>query len=184
MKTLAKKVSALAFIAGICSLPLSAIAADFVTQQHGVTVEIPEILSISADASTITLSYPSAYVAESAESSAQTVTYTVQSNNMRQADAATAINMNLDVLYDRLDFLADVGAYSKISGNTELAEVAAGFKSIAASNTAVAKKTNTATGSDGKLLRGTIPVTYKVKATADVPSGNQSRQLFVTLTTI
>lgn len=165
------------------SYPFRAFAADFVTKQHGVTVQIPEVLSLTADTTNFTVSFPG-YAATNDESTTKTVTYTVQSNNMRQADGATAINANLDVLYDQLDFLADPGTYTKTSGNTEIAETAEGFIKINATNTAIAQKANTVSGSDGKLLNGTIPITYKAKATADVSGGDQIRQLFVTLTTV
>lgn len=184
MKRIAKSLGVVALTVMISIVnPFTALAVDFVTKQHGVTVQVPEILSIAADVTNFTLSY-STFVKTGDESTTKTVTYTVQSNNMRQADGATAINANLDVLYDRLDFLADVGTYTKTSGNTGLAETAAGFVKINATNTAIAKKSGTTSGSDGKLLNGTIPIIYKTKATSDVPSGDQVRQLFVTLTTI
>ncbi len=184
MKTLHKSVVALALSAamGLVS-PYAALAADFVTKQHGVTVSVPEILSITGDVTNFTLSF-TGYAKTGDESDTKTVTYTVQSNNMRQADGAAAVNANLDVLFDSMDFLADVGTYTKTSGNTELAESASGFVKIGATNTAIAKKANTIAGSDGKLLNGQIPITYKVKATGDVPTGSYSKQLFVTLTTI
>lgn len=184
MKKLLNSMTAITLAALIGMVnPGSVLAVDFVTKQHGVTVQVPEILSIAADTTNFTLTY-AGYIKTNDESSTKTVTYTVQSNNMRQADGATAVNANLDALYDRLDFLADVGTYTKTSGNTEIAEAASGFVKVEATNTAIAKKANTVSGSDGKLLNGTIPVTYKAKATGDVPAGDQIRQLFVTLTTI
>ena len=182
MKKLIRSIGIVSLAVGL-GMSHPAFAADFVTKQHGVTVSIPEILSLTADKTNFTVSFPG-YVQTNDESTTNVVTYTVQSNNMRQADGATAINANLDVLYDRMDFFADPGAYTKTSGNTEIAEQAAGFIKILAMNTVLAKKANTVAGSDGKLLNGTMPITYKAKATADVPAGDQNRQLFVTLTTI
>ena len=170
-------------VMGIMS-PSTVLAADFVTKQHGVTVAVPEVLSISADTTNFTLSFPG-YVVAGSETDTKTVTYTVQSNNMRQIDGATAINANLDALLPHsIDFLADVGAYTKTSGNTELAESASGFVKMVVANTAIAKKANTPATSDGKILNGTIPITYKAKANGEVPTGSYGNQLFVTLTTI
>ncbi|GEM_PF-2880330 len=185
MKTPLKTVLALAVSAvmGLMS-PCTGLAADFVTQQHGVTVDVPEVLSISGDTTNFTLSF-SGFVAANSESNTKTITYTVQSNNMRQIDGGTAINANLDALLPHsMDILADVGTYTKTSGNTELAESASGFVKMVVANTAIAKKANTTVGSDGKILNGTIPITYKAKANGEVPTGSYANQLFVTLTTI
>lgn len=185
MKRIVKPLGVVALTVMISIVnPFTVLALDFVTKQHGVTVNVAEVLSISADITNFTLTF-SGPVAAGTESDTKTVTYTVQSNNMRQADGATAINANLDALLPySIDFLADVGGYSKTSGNTELAESAAGFVKMVAANTAIAKKANTTAGSDGKLLNGTIPITYKAKANGEVPSGSYGNQLFVTLTTI
>lgn len=158
-------------------------AADWVTTSHTVTVSIPEVLSISSDAATFTLPFQG-YAKTGDESWAQTVNYTVEANNMRQADSSPAINANLDFLYDRIDLKADMGAYVRTSGNTELVEAESGFVTIGTSNVTLANKGNTDQGSDGKLLHGTFPVTYKAVATSDVPSGDQVHILNVTLTTI
>lgn len=158
-------------------------AADFVTTTSTVTVSVPEVLSISSDAATFTLPFQG-YAKTGDESWAQTVTYTVESNNMRQADSSPAINANLDFLYDRIDLKADMGDYIKTSGNTSLVEAGSGFVTIGTDNVTLANKGNTDQGSDGKLLRGTFPVTYKAVATSDVPSGDQIHVLYVTLTTI
>ena len=182
MKKLLRSIG-IASLVVLMGLSNPAFAADFVTKQHVVTVSIPEVLSITADVTNFTLTFPG-FVQTNDESTMKVVNYTVQSNNMRQADGATAINANLDFLYDRLDFLADPGAYTKTSGNTEITEAAAGFIKVLATNTVLAKKANTVAGSDGKLLNGTMPITYKAKATGDIPGGDQIHQLFVTLTTI
>lgn len=158
-------------------------AADWVTTSHTVTVSVPEVLSISSDAPSFTLPFQ-AYAKAGDESWAQAVNYTVEANNMRQADSSPAINANLDFLYDRIDLKADMGDFVQTSGNTALVEAAAGFMTIGTSNVALANKGNTTLGSDGKLLRGSFPVTYKAVATDDVPSGDQTHILYVTLTTI
>lgn len=184
MKTLLKTIgtAALSVMIGMGS-SVTGFAADWVTTSHAVTVAIPEILSISADTASFTLSF-SGYVKTGDESTTKTVNYTVESNNMRQADGSAGINANLDFLYDRLDMKADIGNYVKTSGNTGLVEAASGFVTLGTANVALANKGNTTINTDGKLLRGSIPITYKAVATSDVPSGDQTHVLFITLTTI
>ncbi len=182
MKTTLKKVNVvvLTVLLGLGTATMG-FAADWVTTNHAVTVQIPEVLSISADASSFTLAFQD-FITTGEESWAQTVTYTMQSNNMRQADGSPAINANLDFAYDRLDLKAQVGNYTKTSGNTELAAQQAGYVTIGTENVTLAKKTNSL--GDGKLLNGSIPITYKAVATSDVPSGDQTHILNITLTTI
>ena len=184
MKTNMKKVGivALSLLVGLGSATIG-YAGDFVTTSHVVTVSVPEVLSISSDAANFTLPFQG-YAKQGDESWAQTVTYTVESNNMRQSDGSPAINANLDFPYDRVDLKADMGNYAKTSGNTSLVENASGFVTIGSQNVTLANKGNTDQGSDGKMLRGTFPVTYKAVATGDVPSGDQLHILYVTLTSI
>jgi hypothetical protein len=102
---------------------------------------------------------------------------------MGQADGSAAINANLDFAYTDVDFKAQVGSYNRISGNADLAAANAGYVTIGTSNTAIANKDNTDAGTDGKILNGTLPVTYKAVATDNLPTGSQVHFLFITLTT-
>jgi len=158
----------------------AALAADFVTASHATTVDVPENLSISADVGSFTLTMPSN--ASGTISNTQLVTYTLAANKMSQADGSAAINVNLDFLYDRLQFEASVGTYTKIGGNTEVADAAPGFQVIGTSNVGVANKANS-TGA-GDILDGTLPIAYRAVATDELPAGSQVHTLFVTLTTI
>ena len=184
MKTF-KLIGLIALSAAIgFGFPASARAADFVTKQHGVTITSPEVLSISGDTTNFTLTF-AGFVQTNSETDTKTVTYTVQSNNMRQADGLPAININLDVdCTDPVQLLADVGTYTKTSGNTELAEQAAGFVQVTKTVKTFAKKANTTVGTNGKILNGTIPITYKAKATGELATGNYGDQIFVARTTI
>ena len=158
-------------------------ADDFTTVNHTVTIDVPEVLSLSADAGNFTLTFPD-FVTTGSETDTKTVVYTVKSNNMGQADDSAAMNANLDFLYDRVDLKAQVGSYTKVSGNTELAAASAGFVTIDADVPGVALANKANSTDDGRVLNGSIPVTYKGVATADVPSGPQTHILYVTLTTI
>lgn len=184
MKNALKTIGAVALsvLIGMAS-PRLVLAGDWVTTSHTVTIAVPDVLSISADTADFTLAFEG-YVGINDESSAETVTYTVESNNMRQDDGAAAINANLDFEYDRIALKADVGTYTKTAGNTELVEAGSGFVTIGTSNVTLANKGNTEEGSDGKTLKGSLPITYKAVALADVPSGDQIHTLYVTLTTI
>jgi len=181
MKNSNKAVKLMVLAALVSFIAVPAARADFETVGHAVTVSVPEVLSISADTAAFTLLFADNTVG--AETDTKTVVYTVESNDMGQADGDTAINANLDFLYESIDFKAQVGSYTKIAGNTELAAVDSGFVTVGTSNLAIANKDNTDAGTDGKLLNGTIPVTYKAVATDDLPTANQTHLLFITLTT-
>lgn len=185
MITTIKKIGivALALVIAWGSATVGYAADSWVTTNHTVTVTVPQVLSISSDAGSFTLPFQG-YAKAGDESWAQTVNYTVESNNMSQADGSPAINANLDFAYDRIDLKADMGSYTKTSGNTSLVEAQSGFVTIGTSNVALANKSNTDAGTDGKLLNGTFPVTYKAVATSDVPAGDQTHILSITLTTI
>jgi hypothetical protein len=181
MKNSNKVVQLMVLVALISFIGAPAARADFETVGHQVTVTVPEVLSIAADTSAFTLTF--ADNVSGAETDTKTVVYTVESNDMGQADGSAAINANLDFAYTDVDFKAQVGSYGRISGNTDLAAANAGYVTIGTSNTAIANKDNTDAGTDGKLLNGTLPVTYKAVATGDLPTGSQVHFLFITLTT-
>ena len=181
MKTIRRITRLIAFGALICFSGASVGNAAFTTVGHQVTITVPEVLSLTADTGNFTLTF-SDWVSGS-ETDQKTVVYSLESNDMGQADNDTAMNANIDFAYDRIDLKAKVGAYTKVAGNTEVAAIDPDFVTIGTANVAIAKKANTTAGSDGKLLKGTLPITYKGVATGDVPSGPQTHLLFITLTT-
>jgi hypothetical protein len=184
MKTTKKimKTALLILVCGVLALGNISVAyaVDYTTVGHSCTVSVPDSLSITADTTDITLTFTT-YDAGS-ETNQKSVVYTVVANNMRQADGQAAINVNLDSPFSGVDLKAKVGAYTKVAGNTSLAAANADFVTIGTDNVGVANKASS-TG-DGKILNGTIPITYKGVATADLPTGNETHLLFVTLTTI
>ncbi|OGW72150.1 MAG: hypothetical protein A2Y02_03485 [Omnitrophica bacterium GWA2_52_12] len=181
MKTLTKKIQALMLCGFLCASGASIASANFQTVGHQVTVRVPEILSITADTTAFTLTFSD--FANGSESDTKTVVYSVMSNDMRQADGDAAMTGNVDFLFDRVDLRAQVGSYTKVAGNTNLAAASANYVSIADTNTTLANKANTDVGTDGTTMKGTIPITYKAVAQGDVPSGDQTHFLFITLTT-
>lgn len=156
--------------------------ADVVNVQHAITVSVPTILSLSADTTAFTLTLPD--FVSGTESDTKTVIYTVRSNDMGVADGGTVIDAALDFDYDRVALKASVGSYTKIAGSTtELAPAVAGYQTMATTNVVLAKKANTTAGTDGKVLKGSFPVTYKAVTTADAPAGDQTHTLYVNMTT-
>ena len=171
MKTTSTLLYALSIlmIIGLCAAP-GVSAADYVTQ--GVSVNVSSELSIAASASDISLNF--ADYASGTNSSTQDITYTVSCNNMIQGDGSLALKAKLDSLYTNIDFKADPGTYTKSGGNTELVEASSGFITVGTTDTALANKGNS-TG-DGKVLDGTIAVTYMATATDDLASGPQGNR--------
>ena len=156
-------------------------SADVKNVQHAATISVPAILELSADTSSFTLTMPD--FISGTESNTKTVVYTVRSNDMQVADGGTVMDAAIDFDYDRLALKGQVGSYTATAGgNTGLTAAAAGYMTISTTNVALAKKANTTAGSDGKILKGTLPVTYKAVATADVPAGDQTHLLFVNIT--
>lgn len=184
MKNLNKAAQLVVLVGLISFIGAPAAHASFQTVGHQVTVTVPEILSISADTSAFTLTF--ADNISGSETDTKTVVYTLEANDMGQADGDTAINANLDNLYTDVDVKAQVGTYARNGtnpGNTSLAATNAGYVTIGTSNVAIAKKASTDAGTNGKLLNGVLPVTYKAVAKADLPTGSQVHYLFITLTT-
>ena len=180
MKTMNKsKMVVLLMILTLCLASTG--LADVVNVSHAVTVRVPTILSLSADTSAFTLTLPD--FASGTESDTKTVIYTVRTNDMQVADDGTVIDAALDFGYDRVALRASVGSYTNTAGsNTQLAASMAGYQTIGTTNVALAKKANTTAGSDGKILKGSFPVTYKAVTTADAPAGDQTHVLYVNMT--
>jgi hypothetical protein len=186
MKTINKKVK-LALIVIICAVlalgnVVPAFAGDpWITKGHSVTLSVPDSLSIEADTTDIVLNF-SNYVKDSV-SSTKTVVYTVVANNMSRADGEPAMNISLDAAFDRAELQAQVGSYTNNSTSldkTELAAINPSYLPISAGvNTDVAKKASSI--GSGKILEGTIPITYRAVATDDMAKGNQTHLMFVTL---
>lgn len=182
MKNLIKVVPTMLVVALISFVNAPAAHAAFQTVGATVTVTVPEVLTITSDKAAFTLTF--AATASGSESNTNTVVYTVKSNDMGQADGTTAINGNLDFLYTDMDFKAQVGTYTKTVGsNTSLAGVSANYVTVGTANIALANKASTDAGTDGKLLSGSIPITYKAVAKKELTSGSQTHLMFITLTT-
>jgi len=140
---------------------------------HVVTVRVPELLNISADTSNFMLTF-SDYVTGS-ESDTQTVNYTVKANKMTKASGV--ISGALGTLFTGVDLKADVGVYTKAGGTASLVESEAGYITIGDSATDLADRQVDA--GSGLNTRGSLPITYKAVATADLDAGDQQQTLTI-----
>ncbi len=165
---------------GLSSILASTAWASSQTQSQSVTIHVPSALSLAASQDQIQLAFPENQ--PGAETNTMTVTYSVKSNSMSQADGASAVLAQLDAVFPGMDLKASVGTYAKRSGNTELAPVNSGFVSIQNSQTALLAKQHSS--GDGHLLYGNFPVTYKAVARQSLMAGDYARQLILTLTDV
>lgn len=164
------------------SMGLSGIAfAATDSHVHNVTLSVPSQLFIASATNDYTLGFNSGH-SNGSISDTLVVTYNVGSNTMSQADGAAAVSAQLDSVFADIDFQAQVGTYTKNSGNTELVAASGSYVTIGSTATTLMNKANS-TG-DGKVLDGSIPVTYRAVATSDLASGDRTQQLTVTLTDI
>jgi hypothetical protein len=162
----------------IAPVPFSYASAKSFGQK--VTIEVPQTLDISGSQNDFTLAFPN--TSRGSETNPVTIQYSLNSNGMSQANGAPAVLAQLDGLFSGVDFKAYVGAFSKQAGDTELVPATTGYVTVRNSAVPLAMKGNS-TGS-GKVLRGTLPVTYKAVATSNLSSGVYSQQLMITLTDI
>lgn len=177
MKITCKKIISLLIPALLAALPAWAGGESL---GQGVTIHVPPTLSLTASQNYIDLAFPQN--APGAETNSLTVTYSVKSNGMSQADGASAVLAQLDSLFPGMELKASVGGFVKRSGNTELAPAGAGFVNIQDAQTALLTKQNSS--GDGQLLHGDFPVTYKAVAKQVLTAGDHARQLILTLTDI
>ncbi len=150
------------------------------TAGQAVTIHVPSSLSLIASQNAIDLTFPEN--SPGVQTNSLTVSYGVRSNGMIQPDGASAVSAQLDDLIPGVDFKAVVGTYQKHSGNTELNALSGAEVVIGSAQTALAAKHNSS--GDGRLLDGTLPVTYRAQARRALEAGTYNRQLFFTLTDV
>lgn len=181
MKKFNMFVKLMALVAMVLSIAAPAFAATS-TATHAVTVTVNSIISLSADQSAFTLTLPD--FLSGTESNTQVVNYTVKANNIAQAVGAPALSANLGSLFSNTDLKATVGSYSATGGAAATLAAASGagsgsYVTIGTSSTTLATR-----GGTTKIMRGSIPVTYKAVATADLPAGSSTQTVTVTLTDV
>jgi hypothetical protein len=141
------------------------------TKSHNVTLEKPAILNIASTNPNFTLEFDD-FVSGS-ESDTNEVTYIVKSNGM---GASGTLKGKLDALFTGVDLIANVGTYSDLASPADKV-----FTPVAGDITLTVAGATLANSSGAGKLHGSIPVTYKAVATADLDSTNQTKQLTVTI---
>jgi len=148
------------------------------TASHAVTVNVPSVISLTADTAGIVLNFTD-FVTGS-ESDIKTVNYTVKANNMSKTNGV--VSAKLASLFTDLSLRGDPGAYVKTGGNAHLEESAVGYITIDAVGVNLMNRvTDSGTG---KVTRGTFPVSYKAVASADLSPDVQIQNLTITLTDV
>ena len=131
---------------------------------HAVSVTVPPVLSLTASATSFTLTY-SDYLAGS-ESDIQSVTYNAMCNGLTPSGR---VEVRLGALTPGMDFKADAQPYAKQSGSASLVKANSGYQTV---GTAGVKMYDQKTDSDsGMTTRGSFVVNYKVTATTDLGVG-------------
>jgi hypothetical protein len=110
MKISYKKIISLLSLALLAALPAWAGGESL---GQGVTIHVPPTLSLAASQNSIDLAFPQN--APGVETNSLTVTYSVKSNGMSQADGAPAVLAQLDSLFPGMELKASVGRFVKRS---------------------------------------------------------------------
>ncbi|MEI8345733.1 MAG: hypothetical protein WCG06_06650, partial [Candidatus Omnitrophota bacterium] len=142
---------------------------------HQATLPLPKTISLSADTTNISLMFQD-YLADSVTDT-KTVFYTVKANNLNKTTGV--ISAKLDTLFTNVEFSADPGAYTLLSGNAKLEESASGY--ITVDTAGVNLMNRTTVSGNGKSTRGSFPVTYQAKALQDLSADyNPTQALTIT----
>ena len=178
MKNLADKKMKTALISGLAAITLVCgprpVLADTKTVQHAVTITVPTKLEIKANTANFTLTF--ADFAKSSETDSKTVVYGLKGNNVTRL--TSVLTGQLAALFPNIDFQADVGAFTKVSGNATIVEAGAGFRTIGAAAPLGLANKQVDSGT-GKMVNGTLPITYKAVALNDLETGTFTQTLTI-----
>lgn len=178
----AGKVSFLLFILGVASSgcpPLCWPAS--VDDSHSVRIVVVNPgLSISDDTGDFSLTFDRGY--RGAGSSTQVVNYKVYGNGMPANALDGVITAKISNSINGIELGADVGGFTNVGtpGNIELREHASGFQEVGSQPVPLADKGAT-TGTQARVLNGSIPITWQATATEDLSAGQYPVTLTVTL---
>ncbi|MBU3759226.1 MAG: hypothetical protein FGM27_04775 [Candidatus Omnitrophica bacterium] len=178
MRTESKERLKGAAVAGLTAITLMlaprSVLADTKTVQHGVTLSVPTKLELTADAANFTLTF--ADFAKSSETDSKTVVYGLKGNNVTRL--TSVLTGQLAALFPNIDFQADVGAFTKVSGNATIVEAGAGFRTIGAAAPLGLANKQVDSGT-GKMVNGNLPITYKAVALNDLETGTFTQTLTI-----
>lgn len=131
-------------------------------------IEIQPALNYGSDHSTLDLIFPD--FTNGAVTNTISVNYSLMANDVGRTQGV--ISGHLEQLLPGIDFQANVGSYSKLSGNASLVPAASGFVVVTTEETGFADKV--VDEGDGKLVDGTLMITYRAVITGDQPAGQQT----------
>jgi len=150
---------------------------------HQVRIDVPHNLSIASPKSHIRLAFPNDHPVHPGEGTdTHVVVYNVQANGMSQANGASVVSVELNSTFEGLDLQASFGSFSDAGGNTELSAAHVGFVSIEDSAKVLANKDNSS--GNGRILKGSFPISFKAVSKPGVEFGHHSRQLTLTITDV
>lgn len=155
--------------------------ADSADSRHTITVVVVNPgLSISDDSGDFSLSFERGD--QGAASSTHVVNYRVNGNGLPASSLEGVVTARLAGTAEGIDLQADVGRFTNhgTPGNIELREHSGGFQTVGTVPIALADKEATS-GTQARVLNGSIPVTWKAVATKDLPAGQHPVTLTVTL---
>jgi hypothetical protein len=143
-------------------------------------VVVKSALSITEDTGDFTLELGRGDTGS--ESSTQVVNYRIKGNSFPAAALNGVVSAKVSSLPEGLELQADVGSFANVGtqGNIELYEEKAGFQAVGTALVGLASK-KSSSGTQAKVLNGTIPITWKVEATQDLPAQQVPLALTVTL---
>ena len=166
----------------ICLLwPASSVLAASVETSHNVTVVVvPTALSVSDDAGDFSLEFDEA--AAGSQSSPQVVNYRVSGNSLPAGALSGVVSASVSSPGQGIELVADVGSFvnNGTEGNILLQEASSGDRVVGQTPVALADKGATS-GTQAKVLNGTLPVVWKATAGQDLSAGQYPVSLIVTL---
>lgn len=170
---------------GVCLLAVRFSPADAATEEvtHQVTVVVvPPSLSFS-ESEDVSLNFQSG--GAGSESEAQTVSYWIKNNNASRSASEGVLTATLQKLPDGIELTADSGSFTNHgpAGGVNLTESASGFQLLTVSEpvSLADQESSVGLGTEGSLLKGQLPVTWKAKAAATLSSGDQPIPVTITL---
>ena len=162
-------------------LPSSSAWAASAETSHNVTVVVVKsTLSITDDSGDFSLTFddPSA----GSQSSPQVVNYRVSGNSLPAGALSGVVSASVSSPGQGIELVADVGSFvnNGTEGNILLQEASSGDRVVGQTPVALADKGATS-GTQAKVLNGTLPVVWKATAGQDLSAGQYPVSLIVTL---
>lgn len=124
-------------------------------------------ISFTADQSSLNLTFLS--FRKGATTDTAQVTYTLSGNDVNRMQDLILVRMDAEI--PGINLQVQAGPYSKRAGNASLVPSKSGFVNLSTTDTGLANKT--IDGSDGKILDGTLTMSYRAELTEDQTAGQR-----------